>query len=70
MVVITIAASGICRGAEPETETGSRWDHKAGAELALRSGDKTIWAYHFKADGGYPYVHPLATADVTSLTAL
>jgi len=46
------------------------WDHKPGAELALQAGEKTIWAYHFKADGGFPYVHPLATADGTCLTAL
>jgi len=51
-------------------ETKYRWDHKPGAELALRAGEKTIWAYHFKADGGFPYVHPLATADGTCLTAL
>ena len=51
-------------------EAKYRWHHKPGVELALRAGEKTIWAYHFKADGGFPYVHPLATSDGTCLTAL
>lgn len=53
-----------------EEKPAYRWDHKPGAELALRSGEKTIWAYHFKAGGGFPYVHPLATAEGTCLSAL
>ena len=75
---IAVAASPILGKAEPPVLQSSqepvaaqpRWDHKPGAELALRTGEKTIWAYHFKADGGFPYIHPLATADGTCLTAL
>ncbi|MHC4399718.1 MAG: outer membrane protein assembly factor BamB family protein [Planctomycetota bacterium] len=46
-----------------EEKTEYRWDHKPGTELALRAGEKTIWAYRFEANGGFPYVHPLATSD-------
>ena len=43
---------------------------QAAIAAAGASGEKTIWAYHFKADGGFPYVHPLATAEGTCLSAL
>ncbi|HYW80614.1 MAG TPA: DUF6807 family protein, partial [Thermoguttaceae bacterium] len=56
--------------AAPAEASEYRWQHTPGAELALRAGEKTIWAYHYQADGGFPYIHPIATSDGTCLTGL
>jgi len=73
LVLAAAVLQASCAAVAPGAEPGGpkyRWDHKPGAELTLRADDKVIWSYHFKADGGFPYVHPLATADGTVLTGL
>ncbi len=71
MVAIVVSLIAFtCERVSAEEKTEYRWDHTPVTKLALRTGEKTIWAYHFEADGGFPYIHPLATSDGTCLTAL
>jgi len=71
LVLATVLLQLTCVAtAQTRSQTEYRWDHQAGRSLLLSAGERTIWSYHFTADGGFPYVHPAATADGTVLTDL
>jgi len=67
LLVVTVLFATAASAKEP-APSKHQWVHKPGEQLSLVLEGKTIWSYHFTADGGFPHFHPVATAGGTVLT--
>jgi len=65
--ILAVVASGA--SARESAGPKVRWTHQPGQSLSLAIDGQTLWSYHFAAEDGFPWFHPVQTADGSVLTA-
>ncbi len=65
--LVLLSLTGVASAIE-EGDTEVQWAHAPGKRLSLSIGGQTLWTYHFGADEGFSWFHPLKTADGVELT--